>query len=262
MGVEAGRDYQDVRLELAQPRQDHGFERFAEGVAAVAGRERRVDDGVVFAAFADRAGAGIKRHFVGRAIHHGFIGPENILRAVAVMHVEIDDGRALGMVAVLRIARRDRRVVEQAEAHRPRRLGVVAGRANGDEGVGRLLVHHLVDRAHGAAGAAQGRFDAAGRHRGIGVEMHQAVRRRSVADRLDVFHRMRQRDDLERRTRCLLARQHMEPFVLQRLLDGAQAVRPLGMPGRVHVIEAGGMAEEQSGHWMCLTRLSRRALGF
>ena len=90
------------------------------------------------------------------------------------MHVEIDDRHALDAVAVLRVARRDRRVVEQAEAHRPRRLGVMAGRAHGDEGVRRLLVHHLVDRVHGAAGAAQGGLEAARRHRGVGVEPHQA----------------------------------------------------------------------------------------
>ena len=149
------------------------------------------------------------------------------------MHVEIDDRRALDLVAVLRVARRDRRVVEQAEAHRPRHLGVMAGRANGDKGIGRLLVHHLVDRAHGAADAAQGRLEAARRHRRVGIEPHHAVRRRGVADRLDVIHRMRERDDLERRARRLLARQHLKPLVLQRLLDGAQAVRPLGMAGGV-----------------------------
>src|SRR5450631_4063470 len=153
MRVEAGRDHQNLRLEFAQARQDYGLERLAESVAAVAGRERRIDDGVVLAALAYRAGAGIKWHLVGRAIHDGFIRPENILRAVAVMHVEIDDGRALDLVAVLRIARGDRHVVEQTEAHRPRRLSVMAGRAYGDKGIGRLLVHHFVDRAHGAAGA-------------------------------------------------------------------------------------------------------------
>ena len=184
-----------------------GLERLAEDVAAVAGRQRRIDDGVELAALADRAGAGIKRHLVGRAIHDGLVRPENILRAVAVMHVEIDDGRAFGAVAVLRVARRDRGVVEQAEAHRPRRLGVMAGRANGDEGVVRLLVHHLVDRVHGAAGAAQRRLEAARRHRGVGVDVHQALLRRGVADRLDVVHRVGEGDDLERCARRLLARQ-------------------------------------------------------
>ena len=171
------------------------------------------------------------------------------------MHVEIDDRRAFDVVAVLRVARRDRRVVEQAEAHRPRHLGVMAGRTHGDEGVRRFLVHHLVDRPHGAAGAAQCRLEAARRHRGVGVEPHHAFafRRRGVADRLDVIHRVAERDDLERRHRRLLARQHLEPLVLQRLLDGAQAIRPLGMAERGEVIEAGGMAEEEGGHWLLLT---------
>ncbi len=37
----------------------------------------------------------------------------------------------------------------------------------------------------------------------------------------------------------------MEPLVLQRLLDGAQTIRPLGMAERGQVIEAGGMAEKR-----------------
>ena len=52
-----------------------------------------------------------------------------------------------------------------------------------------------------------------------------------------------------------IGRQHVNPLVLQRLLDGAQAIRPLGMTGRGQVIEAGGMTEEQGGHWCVLTRL-------
>ena len=50
------------------------------------------------------------------------------------------------------------------------------------------------------------------------------------------------------RHRRLLARQQLEPLVRQRFLDGAQAVRPLGMAGRGQMIEAGGMADEQGGH--------------
>ena len=51
------------------------------------------------------------------------------------MDVEIDDRDPLDTVLLLGVARRDRRVVEQAEAHRRRGLGVMAGRARGDEGV-------------------------------------------------------------------------------------------------------------------------------
>ena len=164
------------------------------------------------------------------------------------MHVEIDDGRALGAVTLLRVARRDGDIVEQAEAHRPRRLGVMAGRADGDKGIRCLLVHHFVHRQHAAADAAQRRLEAARRHRGVGVELHQAFLGRGVADRLHVFHRMHQRDGLERRARRLDARQRLEALVLKRLLDGTQPVGALGMAERRLVIEAGGMGDEQRGH--------------
>ena len=169
----------------------------AECLAAVAGAQRRVDDGVVLAALADRAGAGKQRHLVRRAIHHRFVGPENLLRAVAVMHVEIDDRGAGDAVLLLRIARGDGGIVEQAKAHRPRGLGVMAGRARGDEGVCRLLRQHLVDREDGAADRAQRRLERAGRHRGVGVEPHHALFGRGVAQLDDVVHRMAQRDGLD-----------------------------------------------------------------
>ena len=67
-------------------------------------------------------------------------------------------------------------------------------------------------------------------------------------NRLDVFHRMHQRDGFERRARRLDARQRLEALVFERLLDGAQPVRPLRMAGRGQVIEAGRVGDEQRGH--------------
>ena len=70
------------------------------------------------------------------------------------MHVKIDDRRTGDAVTAPRVTRGDGGVVEKAEAHRPRGLGVMAGRPHGDEGIGRLFGHHLVDRIYGAAGGA------------------------------------------------------------------------------------------------------------
>src|SRR5207244_1873435 len=55
----------------------------AELLAAVARPQRRIDDGIVLAALALGTGAGVERHLMGRAVHHGLVGPEDILRAVA-----------------------------------------------------------------------------------------------------------------------------------------------------------------------------------
>ena len=104
-------------------RQDHGLERLAECVAAVARPQRRVDDGVVLAALRrprrcrDRAASGgsSSRARVGSFQKMSW-------RAVAVVDVEVDDRDALGAVRRLRVAGRDRRVVEEAEAHRRARV--------------------------------------------------------------------------------------------------------------------------------------------
>src|SRR3984885_6940025 len=117
MRVEAGGDDDQLRAEFLQLRQDDVFERGAELRTAVFGRERRVDDGVVFAALTAGAGAGKQRHLMGRAIHHGRIGPENILGAVAVMDVEIDHRGATDAVFALGMTRGDGGVVEKAKTH-------------------------------------------------------------------------------------------------------------------------------------------------
>ena len=86
---------------------------------------------------------------------HARVAPEDVLRAVAVVDVEIDDRDALDAVGRLGVARGDRGVVEEAEAHRRRRLGVMAGRPRGDEGVVDAPAHHFVDREGRAARRAQ-----------------------------------------------------------------------------------------------------------
>ena len=106
MGVETGRDDDEIGRERLDARQDHGLHRLAEGFAAVARPERRIDDLVMLAALADRSGAGIVRHLMGGSVHDGRIVPEDVLRAVAVMDVEIDDRDPLGAVRGLRRAAR------------------------------------------------------------------------------------------------------------------------------------------------------------
>jgi len=65
MRVEAGGNNQQVRRERLDSRQDRGFERLAERVAAVARAQRRIDDLAVLARFAHRPGAGVERHLMG-----------------------------------------------------------------------------------------------------------------------------------------------------------------------------------------------------
>src|SRR5207247_8872045 len=112
---------------------------------------------------------------MGRAVHHGAIGPEDVLRAIAMVHVEVDDGGTLDAVFFLGVAGGDGGIVEEAKTHRTRSLGVVSGGARGDEGGCGLAGHHLVDRVPGAAGAAQGGREASRRARGLASTPTQAL---------------------------------------------------------------------------------------
>ena len=85
----------------------------------------------------------------------------------------------------LRRARGDGDVGEQAKAHGPVRLGVVAGRADGAEGPLDLAARHRAHRVDHRAGGAPGGGEAARRHQGVRVEAQQALGGRGGEQRLD-----------------------------------------------------------------------------
>ena len=111
------------------------FDGFTEGLRAVTGIKRCIDDIVVLAGFRDRAGSRIERCLMRRAIEHAGIAPEDVLRAVAVVDIPIEDRDAPGAVPLLRMTRGNRRVVEEAEAHGSHPFGMMPRRAHCDEGV-------------------------------------------------------------------------------------------------------------------------------
>src|SRR6202012_4394862 len=86
---------------------------------------------------------------------HALVAGDDVLGAVAVVDVEVDDGHALEAAHVERVARGDGDVVVEAEAHRGVARGVVAGRPDGAEGVLGAAVQHEVGGGDGGAGGAQ-----------------------------------------------------------------------------------------------------------
>src|SRR5262245_62790919 len=65
---------------------------------------------------------------------------------------------------------------------------------------------------------------------------------------------MTERDHLELGARRLDARQRLEALVLERTVDGAQPVRPLGMAGGCEMVEAGGVGDQKGRHWVIRKR--------
>src|SRR5205085_7266390 len=82
------------------------------------------------AAFTGPAAAGIERPLVHRGEEDRVVVAEDLLGAVAVVDVPIDDRHAPDPELGLGLPRSDRDVVEQAEAHRATGQRVVAGRAD------------------------------------------------------------------------------------------------------------------------------------
>src|SRR5436189_143608 len=71
----------------------------------------------------------------------------------AEMDIEIEDRHPFGAVRGLRVANRDRRIVEEAKSHRRGGSGMMAGRTHRDEGILGAAAHDLIDRRHNATHA-------------------------------------------------------------------------------------------------------------
>src|SRR5690606_34253510 len=96
--------------------------------------ERSVED-VADARLAPGSGARIKRHLVRRAVEQVRVRPEYVLRPIAVMDVEVDDGHAFEPMLLARVEGGDGDDIEQAESHGPHLFGVMARRAHAAKGV-------------------------------------------------------------------------------------------------------------------------------
>src|SRR5439155_5211131 len=106
---------------------------------------RDVPDVLVRTAVGRRTGARVPGPLVhGDEVHAGLALDER-LRAVAMVHVPVDDENALETVLDTRVVRRDGDVADEAEAHRAIAEGVVTGRPDGTERALGAAVHGHVD---------------------------------------------------------------------------------------------------------------------
>ena len=86
--------------------------------------------------------------------HHqrAWIVAENVLGAVAMMHVEIDDGDAFQPMLLERMLGGDGDIVKEAEAHGAAAHRMMPRRAHAAKGIVRLAVQHQVGGKHRRAG--------------------------------------------------------------------------------------------------------------
>ena len=215
--IEARRDEHELRLEALHRGLDDVGERVQILLVPRARRQRHVERRL--ALLVRPAGAGIERPLVERGEEHRVVVPERRLRPVPVVHVEVDDRHALASGC----ARRDRDVVEDAEAHRAIGQRMMAGRPHEREAT---AARRLDRRSGGERRSLEGRV---GRDR-VAVEPDALV---DAADALHVLARVHEEELVLGRgpalaPHVLVVEQHPEPF------------RPVGMvPGRMESRERG-----------------------
>lgn len=193
-----------------------------------------------------RTRAWIKRHLVDRAQEQTGIMLEGSLGAIAVVHVEIDDGHA-GHTERLGDTRRYRHGREQAEAHGPVRLCMVPRRSDGGEGTAGPAIGHGLDRIDDSPRRQPGGSNTARRQHCVGVQLDRPRCRRGIEDAGDVVRRVDAFQIGNRGFgRCVPV--EAEVRILDRRHDGRQTLRTFGMSGSCSVLDHVGMGKQGDAH--------------
>ena len=230
--IESGGKQNELRPECFQGGQPAVADGITEGLATVAGFKRRIDDvriapcgGGQFA-----FGKGIQRIFETRQQHDARVVGKNILRAVAVVHVEIQNCHAFQAVFGNQVHGGHGHIVDKAKSRRFVGMRVVAGRTDGAKGVFGLFAHHHVHGFHGGAGGFAGSLQGVAAQKGVVVDLHLPLRGQPAFQIVQV-------------TPCVYARQlhlsHIGRFdflqqqpqsrAAQRLFDGFGALGAFGV---------------------------------
>ena len=120
------------------------------------------------------------------AEEHPAVSTEDILGAVGVMHIEIDDGDTLEAMDGNRVRCADGDVVEKTEPHGAVPLRMMARRPDSTKGTSGLAGHHHVNGLDIGARCIERGLEGVGIHRRVAVEPDQPLVRCSRMDLLDI----------------------------------------------------------------------------
>ena len=218
-------------------------------VARGARGKREVDGGAQARPGADLpqpARARVQRVLVERHVGHARVGPEDVLRAVAVVGVVVDDEHPLSPVGQDRCG--DGHVVEEAEPHGAARRGVMprgTDRAERAVGVART---EPVDGGEPGTDGQEGRLVGRVARGGVAVEPPTPSR----GGALDEVDQRRRVDELHLRSGggagCNGEQGIVEPGQAHTVEDRLQAGGPLRVASTGIVVEVPLVGEEEDGH--------------
>ena len=198
----------------------------------------------------------------GRHHQHALIVAEDVLGAVAVVHVEVDHRHALEPVLAQRMGGAHCHVVEEAEPHRTMVLGVMAWRADAAECVCCLPFHHQIGCEHHGPRSSQRRRVRMRVHGSVRIQMYHARGRRRCFDRIHVVGIVYASQLLPRGgRRIVLDQTSQHPRGDQRVRNSLETCGTLGvMPPHV-VQKAVAMSDVRGLHRLEFGSGMLRALG-
>ena len=173
--VESGRNDDELRRMLAEPGQDPVVQEAEEPGAVAAGRQRDIHDLAMGSGFPGMPTAGIEWHLMGRGKEDPVVIPNQVLRPVAVVHVEVHDGHPFHSMRGDGVPGTDHRIAEQAEPHGLPSFGVMPGRSDGAKSVAGFAAGNHVHGPNNRANAAEGGSQASRPHLRVGIQGHQAL---------------------------------------------------------------------------------------
>ncbi len=184
--IESSGDDHQLRLELLGRRHQHLLKDGAILVVALSRFHRHIDREAFPCATAPlrlAARAWIMWILMRAEKEDGGIVFETMLRAIAVMHVPIDNQHTGEAMLLLGIACGNRDIIQQTKPHRAIGFGMMSRRPHCAENMINLLRHHRIDRGQRPSGCQIGSGQRTGRHGRIGIERHAPVRRRMLLQR-------------------------------------------------------------------------------
>ncbi len=186
VGIVAGRDRDQSGLEFASERRDDVLDQSEEDLTPGPGPDRHVQRVPLAGAAPLEFGCArsrIERRLVDTGVEHAVGLAEDLLGPVAVVYIPIEDQHSFTALRQ-RLLGRDRDIVEQAEAHRRRPLGMVTGRTQRADRERHIAGQQSIDRRAGPARRPLRRLPRSSRDRGLYVD-HPAAGLRQTLDSVD-----------------------------------------------------------------------------
>ena len=165
-----------------------------------------------------------------------------------MVDIEVDYRHPVNAVCRTGVHGANGHIVEQAEAHRLGRFGMMAGWPDRAKGVGHPAGHHRIDSGAKRAGGAQGSLAGGRTQRGIRIDLADAGERHSREQFLDEFYRVNPGNLFDGSGRGLAPVERRESRRLQGCQNRGQPGGALRMVIAHIVGKAGGMGIKRCGH--------------